>query len=172
MDINTYQAAIYFNIYMIKSVYFGCGVIELNEKQEKELRRIYEEPMLMKLGLSKKYPRAALYSQKSALGVGLMLPSTIIATLKLKLYIGNKRRLGNSAEALKIQEEYQVIEAGREIVLGENPEQRYWKKMWIDEVNDELWKRNIKLESNDERILKTKNKTVMEYAIKYVENNR
>ena len=54
-----------------------------------------------------------------------MLPSTIIATLKIKLYIGNKRRLGNSAEALKIQEEYQVIEAGREIVLGENLEQRY-----------------------------------------------
>ena len=57
-----------------------------------------------------------------------MLLSTIIAIVKLKLYIENKRRLGNSAEALKIQEEYQVIEAGREIVLGENPEQRYWKK--------------------------------------------
>ena len=53
MDINAYQAGMYFNVYMIKSVYFGCGVIELNKQQENELRRLYEEPMLVKLGLSK-----------------------------------------------------------------------------------------------------------------------
>ena len=79
-------------------VFFGCGVIELNKKQEDELRRIYEQPMLIKLGLSRKYPRTALYSRKSALGIGLMKPNTIIAILKLKSYIGNKRRLGNAAE--------------------------------------------------------------------------
>ena len=33
-DINPYQAAIYYNTYMIKSVYFGCGIIELTNKQE------------------------------------------------------------------------------------------------------------------------------------------
>ena len=56
IDINSYQTLIYFNIYMIKSVFFGYGVIELYSREEKELRRIYEEPMLMKLGLGRKFP--------------------------------------------------------------------------------------------------------------------
>lgn len=171
MDINAYQAGMYFNVYMIKSVYFGCGVIELNKQQENELRRLYEEPMLVKLGLSKKYPRTALYSRKSALGVGLMMPSTLIAVLKLKAYIGNKRRLGNTAKSIKIQEEYQEIEAGRTISLGENPKFRYWKKGWIDKVNDELWHRQIRLETSEVKEIQTKNKTVMQYAIEYVEVN-
>ena len=46
----------------------------------------------MKLGLSKKFPRVALHSRKSALGVGLMEPSTITYVLKLKLFIGNMRK--------------------------------------------------------------------------------
>lgn len=125
MEINTYQAAIYFNVYMIKSVYFGCGIVKLNKQQEKELRRIYEEPMLIKLGLSRKYPRTALYSRKSALGVGLMLPSTLLAVLKLKLYIGNMRKLGNAAEAIQVQLDYQEVEAGRVVTIGEDPELRY-----------------------------------------------
>jgi len=90
MDINSYQASVYYNIYMIRLVFFGCGVIELHIREEKELRRICEEPLLVKLGLSKKFPWAALYTRKSALGVGLMKPSTIIAMLKMKQYVGNK----------------------------------------------------------------------------------
>jgi len=90
MGINSYQASIYFNIYMIKSVFFGCGVIEFHLKEERELQRIYEEPILVKLGLSKKYPQAVLYTRKSILGIGLMKPSIIIAILKLKQYVGNK----------------------------------------------------------------------------------
>ena len=31
-DINLYQAVVYYNIYMIKSVYFGYGIVELNNK--------------------------------------------------------------------------------------------------------------------------------------------
>ena len=92
MDINLYQAYIYFNMYMIKSVFFGCGVIELNSREEEELKRIYEEPLLIKLGLGRKFPRIVLYKRKSALGIGLMKPSTVIAILKLKSYIGNRRK--------------------------------------------------------------------------------
>ena len=77
---------------MIKSVFFGCRVIELHPKEERELQRIYEEPILVKLGLSKKYLRAVLYTRKSALGISFMKPSTIIAILKLKQYVGNKRK--------------------------------------------------------------------------------
>ena len=85
----------------------------MHPKQEKELRRIYEEPILIKLGLGRKFPRTALYSRKSVLGVGLMTPSTIIACLKLKLYVGNKRKLGNAEDSIAIQEAYQEVETGR-----------------------------------------------------------
>ena len=129
MDINSYQACMYFNVYMIKSVFFGYGVIELNSKEEKELKRIYEEPMLVKLGFSKKFPRIILYTRKSALGVGLMQPSTIIAILKLKSYIRNKRKQRNVTKSINIQEEYQEIEVGRTIQLGEDLKCRYWKNV-------------------------------------------
>ena len=46
----------------------------------------------MKIGLSKKFPRAALCSLKSALGAGLMEPSATIDMLKLKLFVGNMRK--------------------------------------------------------------------------------
>ena len=36
-DVNAYQAAVYYNVYMIKSVFFGCGIVELNEQQEREV---------------------------------------------------------------------------------------------------------------------------------------
>ena len=75
--------------------------------------------------MSRKYPRTALYSRKSALGVGLMLPSTLLAVLKLKLYIGNMRKLGNAAEAIQVQLDYQEVEAGRVVTIGEDSELRY-----------------------------------------------
>ena len=106
MDINSYQALVYFNVYMIKSIFFGCRVIELNPKEVKELKKIYEEPMLIKLGFSKKFPRTAFYTRKSTLGVGIMKSETIIAILKLKQYIGNMRKLGNAGKLIRVQEEY------------------------------------------------------------------
>ena len=76
----------------------------------------------MKLGLSRKFPRMALYSRKSILGVGLILSSILIVTLKLKLHIGNKRKLGNAVESIAIQKESQEVDAGREVILGEDPQ--------------------------------------------------
>ena len=80
---------------------------------------------MKKLGLHKNFLRIILYKRKSTLGVGLIQPSTIIAILKLKSYIGNKRKKGNAIKSINIQEEYQEIEAGRMIQLGENPKCRY-----------------------------------------------
>ena len=90
--LNLYQAAIYFNVCVITSVFLGSGIVCITVEQEKELKGMCEEPILMKLGLSKKFPRAVLFSRKSALGVGLMEPHTIIDVLKLKLFIGNMRK--------------------------------------------------------------------------------
>ena len=126
-------------MYMIKSIFFGCRVIELNLREEEELKRIYEELILIKLGLGRKFPRIVLYKRTSALGIGLMKPSTIIAILKLKSYIGNKQKQGNATKSINIQEEYQEVEARRRITLGEDPQLWYWKKTWVDKINDELW---------------------------------
>jgi len=79
----------------------------LNEKQELELKKLYEEPILMKLGFSRNFPRKVLYMRKSALGIGLMTPKTIIDIMKLKLYVGNVRKIGNAQKALEIHHDFQ-----------------------------------------------------------------
>ena len=58
--------------------------------------------------------------------------------------------------------------------MGEDPTLQYWNKTWIDEINDELWKRNMILKSTPEQEgnRKTNNKTLMEYAIEYVKSTR
>ena len=169
-DINPYQAAIYYNIYMIKSVYFGCGIIELSAKQEQALQQIYEEPLLVKLGLSRNFPRLVLYSRKSALGVGIMRPSTIIDMLKAKQYLGHKRMNSIANQSIQLQEEYLKVESGRDTNLLYDPSERYWKKLWIDEVNDMFYRRKIELHRNkNEGITITNNVTVMDLAVKYAE---
>ena len=112
---------------MIKSVCFGCSIVDFNHRQEKELKHIYEEPLLVKLGLSRKFPRSVLCSRKSALGVGIMTPSTIIDTLKAKLHLGNVRAEGNAAKVVLVQEEHLALELGRCMTIGYNPLERYWK---------------------------------------------
>jgi len=124
-DINLYQAAVYYNVYMLSSVFFGCGIILLNKKQEEELKTIYEQPLLHKIGFSWKFPRNVLYSRKTALDIGLIEPSTIIDILKLKLYIGNVRKGGNTSGMIKAHHEMQQIEAGKNTTMGENPDNRY-----------------------------------------------
>ena len=46
-SINTQQAYLYFNIYLVTSVYFSVGIIELYNQQIVELKRIYEAPLLI-----------------------------------------------------------------------------------------------------------------------------
>ena len=73
IDINPFQVVIYCNIYIIKLVYFRCRIIALYKNEEIKLKRIYEVLLLLKIGFSKNFPRTALYSRKSTLGIRLML---------------------------------------------------------------------------------------------------
>ena len=41
-NINIDQAYTYFNVYFTTSIYFRTGIVQLNEKQEAELKRIYK----------------------------------------------------------------------------------------------------------------------------------
>ena len=82
--IQLHLAYVFFNCYLTKSVYFGYGIIEISENQEKALRKLCESKFLKKVELSEKFLRAVLYSRKSALGLGLMKLLTIIDALALK----------------------------------------------------------------------------------------
>jgi len=57
-------ALLYYNMYLIKKLYFGCGIFTINEIQEKILKKIYESVLLHKMGLSEKFPRDILYARK------------------------------------------------------------------------------------------------------------
>ena len=48
-EIEPYQVHIYFNMYIIQSVFFYCRVVKLNEKQDSELCKVYEVLLLRKL---------------------------------------------------------------------------------------------------------------------------
>ena len=60
-------ASMYYNMCLIKKVYYGCGILKLNDSQVKILKTIYESVILNKLGLSVKFPRKVLHARKSAL---------------------------------------------------------------------------------------------------------
>ena len=42
----------YYNMYLIKKVYFGCEVFSITPPQEEILKKIYEPVLLRKMGLS------------------------------------------------------------------------------------------------------------------------
>jgi len=111
-SITTQQAYLYFNIYLISSVYFGAEIISLNKKQCKELKKIYEEPILVKLKLSRKLPRELLYTQRVELGIGLISPKIAIAVATLRLYFSNMRMASDVSKMIAINEEYTTIESG------------------------------------------------------------
>ena len=91
------------------SMYFGLGIIELNDKQEAELKHIYEVPILRKIGLSSKFPKELLYARRSTLGVGLITLNTALSIAALKLYISNKRMGNRANEMIRINEEYSYV---------------------------------------------------------------
>ena len=82
-----YQACMYFNMYMLKSIFFGGGIMQISEKQCDELEKTHEVLILVKLQLSKTFPRKLMYARKSFLGLGLLPPETILAIQIIKLYI-------------------------------------------------------------------------------------
>ena len=111
--INPHITYLAFNACIMKSVYFRCGIIELHEKEEEILKKEYEETILVKLELSKKFPRSILYMRKLALVIGLIRLSTAIQLQVIKLYIGNKRAQNTISKALTLYEEMIFVEKGR-----------------------------------------------------------
>ena len=72
--------------------------------------RIYEPTILQKLGLSQKFSHKILYTRKSALGIGILKPSTIVDTLAIKLYIGHKQQKSRIAALIQVNKEEATIQ--------------------------------------------------------------
>ena len=104
IDMNPCQAAVYLNNDIIRSVHFGHRVLELAQKQELKMRRTCKEAMSIESELSRNFSRTILCSRRSVLGVELILLSALIAALKLKQCIRNKRKKGNTTKLIKSRE--------------------------------------------------------------------
>ena len=76
-----------------------------------------------------------------------MAPNTIIDMIKLKSYIENKEKRGNTLDTVNDHENMHSIEAGRNVVIGENSQLRYQKSMQIDKVSNLIQKRKLGLHS-------------------------
>ena len=105
MKIIPHQAYVYFNMYILKSIFFGVAIIEINEKQIKELKRINKILIITKLQLSKNFPKILLCARKSFLGLGLISPETVMEISILKVYLGYKRLKRNITRMIQIREE-------------------------------------------------------------------
>ena len=162
-------ASMYYNMYLIKKVYYGGGILTINKKQEAILRSIYESVLLHKMGLSKKFPRKVLYARKSALGVGLMAPRTIMNVLALKLYVGHMRGELRVSKMIKINEDNVRFYYGFSAeVIDPRLEWNPAVMTWSNEIRLMLKSRRMQLINriNESKWI-TKNKTIMDYAIQY-----
>ena len=82
--INEFQAFMYFNMYMVRSIYFGYYTIDINKKKCDEIRKVYKITMAKKLNLGATFLRRLLYTRRTAIGVRLLQLHTIIAVATLK----------------------------------------------------------------------------------------
>jgi len=144
--IATSTASIYYNMYLIKKVYYGCGILTINKSQEKILRKIYEPVILKKMGLSVKFSRDILHTRQMALGVGLMSPKTIMNILALKLYIGHNKFDSDVSKMIKINEENAWLHYGyADEVIDMNNEWQPMIQTWSDEIQSMLRSRNLNI---------------------------
>ena len=127
-----------------------------------------KEPILSKLGFSSNFPRDVMHVSKESLGLGLFLPSTMVAIQGLRMCLGNKRIKSNAARTIKVLEEQTWVEGGLNGDPVNNRNKSYWTESWIDETKQHLKKRNITVCSKQNQEMEiTKNATIMEYALNY-----
>ena len=122
--LHPYQEYTYFHIYMLTSVFLGCGVISISQEEEEELIQIYEEPIAQKFHLGKQFPCNVLYIHKHEFGLGLMRPSTILASLQLKLYFGHTRLDRACNKIINAKFEEVLIECRRNCHFSKIPDKK------------------------------------------------
>ena len=170
VEMNHHQAVMYYNIYMLTSVYFGSGIIELSEEQEKEIMKMTEPALLRKLGLSINFPRTVMYEAHNILGLGFMKPRIMIAAYMIKMPLGNMSLETNTSVLIQSLKEYDVVESGIENEIVKRNLKPYWTMTWINKFQEECIKQKIVIvNEKTEEVKVTKNKSLMEHAVQYVE---
>ena len=111
---------------------FGCGVIDLKDHQPEEFRKLHETTIAKKLRLGSNFPREALNSRKNAVGLGLIKPKKVAATLAWKLYIGNVRANMKTCKIIRMQEESLTTE-----------HERNWKGKGKITHNPSIWSEEV-----------------------------
>ena len=59
------------------------------------------------------------------------------------------RKKGHVAQSMQCKLEYQVVEAGRSMKLGEYLKLSHCHRTWVDEINDLLWERDLHLKGKE-----------------------
>ena len=141
---------------------------------ESILKKIYEPVILRKLGLSENFPRSVLYSRKTALGIGLLAPATIIDVLALKLYFGHKRANDRIGKAIQINEDNARIQYGySKSIVEVDQNMKPNKVIWSDEVQQKLSRQKLVIINRiDEPKWVSKNKTIMDMVVEYVKETK
>ena len=137
---NHHQMAIYYNVYMLMSVYFGSGIIELDKKEEVELMRITEPALLWKMDLSAKFLRTMMYESQNMLRLEFMKPSTMIAAQMIKMHVRNVRLEAKTSVLIKSLNEYNIVESGIENEQVLNQTTPYWTMTWVNKIKEEYAK--------------------------------
>ena len=130
-------------------MYFGARIISLNKVQQKELKQLYKEPILVKLNLSKKMPKKILYIQRAALGIGLITPKTAVAIATLRFYFRNICSESNVADMITLNKEFTAIESGLNNIKYMKDIVKYWIEIQVDNVDRELQKHQLELNDNN-----------------------
>ena len=166
------NAYVFYNVYLITHVYFGCGIVNLLPQQEKRLMKISESVLLKKLGLGEKFPRDILHMRKSSLGVGLMKPSTTLAFLALQLYLGHARIEDDTAKMTQAIQDNEGLQHGHSMPIMDAQDQcKLNTTTWCDEIASVIQKRGISIiNNNNNKAFQTSNKSIMQCAIDYVES--
>ena len=127
---------------------------------------MHEITLTKKMRLGSNLLRIALYSRKSAVGIGLTKPKTAVTMLSCKRCIGNVRAKTKIGKMLIIQQEALTIEHGR-VHKGCNsctnkPES------WTKEVRAMNIERKLMIRYEKKRVPTTKNETLMDEAVSNV----
>ena len=121
------------------------------------------------MGLSENFPRLMLYSRKTALGVELMSPNTIISVLALKLYLGHNRSKSELSKVININEENARLFYGYSgHVLNVELENKPKVVIWSDEIQHMLSSRKLNIVNRtNERKWMSKNESIMDKSMQY-----
>ena len=124
--------------------------------------------------LGDKFPTKLLYVKKSALGVGLIEPETVMDYLAMKLCVGNERSKSDLTRVTNTHEEISEEDSGLpNKVIRNKGRLRHWNSGWIEELCKKLEDRRIEMvEDNRNTLVNTKNKFLMDHAMQCVNGEK